>query len=366
MKEKEYISFFIASLRIGGAERAIVNLANKFSEKGFKIDVVLVEKTGELIEMLNNNIRVVDCEKKHARYSINAFRKYLTQNNPETIIVVQTHVQMAVYLAIVLSGWNGKLILNEQSTFTHNFTNKLFRFILTLMYKRADAITAVSQGAADDLYSVFPAAKNKITVINNPVFTEDILIKKDLQPEHDFFRNKNKPVVLSAGRLTASKNYKYLLETFSLVLKQTEALLIILGEGKERNNLEQYSVKLGISSFVSFHGNFENPYSFMNACDVFVLSSIYEGLPSVLIEALACGCNIVSTDCPNGPSEILQYRRLGSLVKLNDPDSFASEIIRNIKPKENQEAKLTRARDFSSEKISEKYISLINSFSPGN
>ncbi len=354
------ITLVIGSLRTGGAERAMVNLSAGLLNNGCDVEIVVVEKTGDFLSLVNEKVNVYDLGMKRARNSVGAFRKYLKENSPDVIIAAQTHVQLMVLTAIKISRWKGKLILNEQSTFSANTTNGIYRFFVKQMFGRADAITVVSQGAAGDFSEQYPEFKNKVQVIANPVFTENILSLKNENVVHPFFENANYPVILAAGRLSKEKNFIFLLRAFSLLLKKTKANLIIIGEGEERRSLLNEGLKLGILPYVSLPGNVNNPYAYMNRCSVFALTSTYEGLPGVLIEALACGCNIVSVDCKNGPAEILSNGKYGTLVTSPDPEVFSGELYKSLNAGKQEELKLTRAREFGIDKIAKEYLTLID------
>lgn len=354
------ITLVIGSLRTGGAERAMVNLSSGLLNSGCDVEIVVVEKTGDFLSSVSEKVNVFDLGMKRARNSVGAFRKYLKEHSPDVIIVAQTHVQLMVLTAVKISRWKGKLILNEQSTFSSNTTNGIYRFFVKQMFGRADAITVVSHGAADDFSEQYPEFKNKIQVIANPVFTDNILTLKNENVVHPFFENANYPVILAAGRLSKEKNFIFLLRAFSLLLKKTKAYLIIIGEGEERRSLLNEGLKLGILPNVSLPGNVSNPYAYMSRCSVFALTSTYEGLPGVLIEALACGCNIVSVDCKNGPAEILSNGKFGTLVTAQDPEVFSGELYKSLTAGKQEEMKLTRARDFGIGKIAKEYLTLID------
>ena len=359
MLAKMKITLVIGSLRIGGAERAMVNLSTGLMNSGCDVEIVVVEKTGDFLSLVNEKVNVYDLGMKRARKSIGAFRKYLKERSPDVLIVAQTHVQLMVLTAIKISQWKGKLILNEQSTFSTNTTNGIYRFLVKQMFGRADAISVVSLGSANDFAERFPEFKNNVQVIANPVFNENILSLKNENVVHPFFENSNYPVILAAGRLSKEKNFIFLLQAFSLLLKKTKAYLIIIGEGEERRSLLNEGLKLGILPHVSLPGNVSNPYAYMNRCSVFALTSTYEGLPGVLIEALACGCNVVSLDCQHGPAEILSNGLYGTLVTSSDPEVFSGELYKSLYAGKQEEMKLTRVRDFGIDKIAMEYLGLI-------
>jgi glycosyltransferase involved in cell wall biosynthesis len=198
------------------------------------------------------------------------------------------------------------------------------------LYPSADAVVAPSRGVAGSLLQLSPIPIQKVRVIYNPVVSPELYEKADAPVEHPWFQPHQPPVVLAAGRLVALKGYDTLLRAFARVRQETPARLVILGEGPERPNLERLAAELGVAADVDLPGFDPNPFRYMKRAGVFVLSSRYEGLPNVLIQALACGCPVVSTDCPSGPSEILDGGRYGALVPVDDVEAMAGAIVRAL------------------------------------
>jgi glycosyltransferase involved in cell wall biosynthesis len=212
--------------------------------------------------------------------------------------------------------------------------DKLILMGARVFYGLADVVTAVSQGVADDLAAAFGRQKNWVKVIYNPIVSDEIITKSRQPAEHEFFQDKDIPVILSVGRLEPQKDYPVLLKAFARVRKNRSCRLIILGQGFDRPALEKLVDDLEIGKDVSLPGYADNPYAYMKQASLFVLSSIHEGLPTVLIEALACGCPVVSTDCPSGPMEILEGGKWGQLVPMKDVDALAAAIEASLsKPK---------------------------------
>ena len=198
------------------------------------------------------------------------------------------------------------------------------------LYPRADAVVAVSKGVAQDLLNLMPQLKPKLTVIYNPVIDAAFHAKADAPVEHPWFQPNQPPVILGVGRHHFQKGFDTLLRAFARVRQQMPARLVILGEGPERPNLERLAAELGVAADVDLPGFDPNPFRYMRRAGVFVLSSRYEGLPNVLIQALACGCPVVSTDCPSGPWEILDGGRYGALVPVDDVEAMAQAIVRAL------------------------------------
>jgi glycosyltransferase involved in cell wall biosynthesis len=229
-----------------------------------------------------------------------------------------------------------------------------------LWYGRADAVVAVSKGVADELAALGEVPREKVHVIHNPIDSGRIIRQAEAQPEHPWFQPGQPPVLLAAGRLHPQKDYPTLLRAFASLRKARKLRLAILGEGRERPRLEQLIGDLGIGEDVRLLGFQQNPFAFMARAAVFVLSSAWEGLGNVLIEALACGCPVVSTDCPHGPSEILEKGRYGALVPVGDPQELAHAIVAALERPADARAGVERARAFDIQNIAEQYVQLFS------
>jgi glycosyltransferase involved in cell wall biosynthesis len=194
-------------------------------------------------------------------------------------------------------------------------------------YPWADAVVAVSHGAADDLARTARLARAQVRVIHNPIVTPELREMTAAVVNHPWFQPDAPPVVVAVGRLAPQKDFETLIRALSLVRREGRpARLLILGEGSERSRLEALTTELGLSGVVEMPGWVQNPYPYMVRAAAFVLSSRWEGLPSVLIEALFCGPPIISTNCPSGPVEILDGGRHGSLVPVGDATALAEAI----------------------------------------
>ena len=200
-------------------------------------------------------------------------------------------------------------------------------------YPLADEIIAVSDGAADDLSISTRIPRDQIQVVYNPIITPEMDLKSRENLDHPWFKPGEPPVILAVGRLTSQKDYPLLIRAFARVRQAIPVRLLILGEGPERNELTSLINQLGLEDDISMPGFVHNPYAFMAHASVFVLSSRWEGLPTVLAEALYCGAPLVSTDCPSGPREILQNGRFGKLVPVGDVDCLADAIQDTLKNK---------------------------------
>ena len=202
----------------------------------------------------------------------------------------------------------------------------LWRILILLLYPLADKHIAVSKGVAKAMSKYGGVNISRIAVIPNPVISEEIFSLADIRVQHPFF-DLNEPVVLFVGRLSYEKDIPNLIYAFKKVQDSAPSHLILVGDGPDRAKLEKLVCEENISKRVSFVGHQDNPYPYYAQSDLFVLSSTREGLPTVLIEALAFGLKVVSTDCPSGPREILNNGVYGQLVRPGDSAALANSII---------------------------------------
>lgn len=329
MSNPTKIAIFIHGLTIGGAERVFINLANGFCKMDYDVDLVVLSGSGEFKEKVNPQIKVVDLKSKRAITSIFKLRKYITTNKPVAILSALGHINIVSIIASI--GSNTKTIVTEHSTNSIAFAEegglkaKIMPLLMRFFYKYATYVVAVSKGVADDLNKNIKINR-KIEIIYNPTIPQELAKLIKLDTKHKWLTNKSSKIIISVGRLVKVKQFDLLINAFSLLEKELDVKLIILGDGPQREYLTKVIESLGVSSKVDMPGFTTNPYAFMAKSDLFVLSSMYEGLPTVLIEALACGIPVVSTNCPSGPYEILEGGRIGILVDNPTPTTLATAI----------------------------------------
>ena len=330
------IAFFLPSLVGGGAERVIVNLVQGMSERGLPVDVVLSAAQGTFLDQLPPSVRLVDLHASRVLLSVRSLSGYLRRERPRALVSSMGHANVVALWAAKLAGQGTPVIVTEHNTLSQATQQKsrvpgwLWPPLLRLFYPWADSVVAVSHGAADDLAHTSGLPRDKVEVVYNPVITPGLLALSRQPPGHPWFAPGEPPVILGVGRLTRQKDFPTLLHAFAKVRSCRSARLMILGEGEERSELETLARDLGMAHDVALPGFQENAMAFMASSAVFVLSSGWEGLPTVLIEALAAGTQVISTDCPSGPREILQDGRLGTLVPVADAAALAAAILQSL------------------------------------
>jgi glycosyltransferase involved in cell wall biosynthesis len=332
----ETIAMFMPSLAGGGAERVMINLANSMVLQGHKVDLVLFSATGPYAKQLHPGIKCIDLQSRGAILSLPKLVNYLKQSKPKTLISALAHCNVVAAYAKKLSGSETIVIGVDHNVYTLpkdaniklRIRQGILRAAMRFTYPMADHIVAVSQGIADNLKH-FVGIKKDIKVVYNPVLSKDIFRKADLSIDHPWL-GQGIPVIMGVGRLEKRKDFPNLIRAFALLRKKRPLRLMILGEGEDRGMLEALIQKLELSNDVRLVGFVDNPYAYMKQADVFALSSIFEGLPTVLIEAMALGTPIVATDCESGPREILEAANYGSLVPTQNPEVLAKAIDKTL------------------------------------
>jgi len=243
---------------------------------------------------------------------------------------------------------------------------KLTGIIPTLarfLYPHAAGIIAVSDDVADDLAQISSLAHDSITVIGNPVVTPELRDGYAQHPAHRFFGPDMPPVVLSVGRMDAQKAFDVLLDAHAHLLKMTPHNLLILGDGRDRAQLEKQVDELGVNETVDMPGFVEGVPGYMAQSAVFALASRFEGFGNVLVEALAGGLPVVATRCSGGPSFILAGGRFGPLVPVEDPLALAEALAAVLADPPATEDLIQRGEDFSLDSITEAYLSFFEEIS---
>jgi len=313
-----------------------VNLANEFSNMGHIVEIVLSKAEGPYLSLVNSSVNVVNLGSDRVLTSLFPLMFYLKKFKPDIVLSAIEHANLAAIVSNIMAGNISCVYIGIHTTVSKDllkdkfFRRKIFSIAMKILYPIAKGIIAVSDGVKKDLEKVLDNNNVKINVIYNPVITPEILELSEEPCHHQWFNQKKIPVILGVGRLSKEKDFQRLIKACHLIMKKYNIYLVILGEGEERKSLEALVGQLGICNFVWLPGFVQNPYPYLRRASVFVLSSQYEGLPTVLIEALAVGTPVVSTDCPNGPREILEGGKFGELVTLENVESLACSIEKAI------------------------------------
>ena len=356
------IAIFIQSLATGGAERVTLNLVKGLVQQGMQVDLLLADCSGGFLSEVPAQVNIIDLKGNRVLFSLFALVRYLRKQRPDLLHSVQTHTSLIAVWAVKLARVRIPLVISSHIMLSAvlaaepSIRDRLLIKLAGWFFRSADAAICVSQGVAEDLIETTEMPPQKTHVVYNPVVFPGLEQKAHESITHPWFTTEDPPVLLAVGRLVAQKDYPTLLRAFSLVNNKRPVRLLILGEGQERAHLELLVKELGISANVLMPGSVVNPYVYMAHARLLVLSSKYEGLPGVLVEALACGTPVVSTDCRSGPREILEDGRFGRLVPVEDPEALAEAILKTLQTTPDRAILRLRSQDFTIEKSVREYI----------
>ena len=386
------IAILLKSLMGGGAERVMLTLAAEFARRGHHVDLVLGRMRGPLMQALPEGVevhelkvcslpRLVHALMRLPRHALKdsgtmllqkvpkivralpSLEGYLRERRPDVLLSTLSKANIVAAWACRLAAGGTALVLREANQFSValNPDNKFDRLLPKLArrwYREADSIIAVSEGVRADLAATLAIPADEIVPILNPVDLLRIRGLCEQQPAEADDWPPAEPFVLAVGKLTPQKDYETLLRAFARVRKRHPVRLVILGEGHEEGNLRSLAAELGIAGHVQLPGHVRNPYAWMRQARVFVLTSAWEGCPNVLLEALACGCPVVSTDCPSGPREILDNGRYGKLVPVRDPAAMASAMEAVLDGEAAGEPPASALGDYTVERVADRYLAV--------
>lgn len=378
--KNEKVAVFIQSLKGGGAERSTVNLVNALAREGISVDLLVADIEGVFTGQVSKRVNLVKIEKIgfwKAVFSISirnlfylfllfltpgspkplraipAIADYLKQSKPSVLMSVLAYGNVASVVAADRVGLTTRVVIGQRNYLSKEYERRagwrrtLVKPALGYFYRKASVIVSVAKAAATDLCETLAIPEDRVVTIYNAVANAELHEQSREAMDHPWFNHKDRPVILAAGKLKPQKDFVTLLHAFQNVRREMDARLVILGDGPELGKLKQLAADLNVQDDVSFEGFVVNPFKFMRNADLFVLSSAFEGLPGVLIQALACGCPVVSTDCPSGPHEILEAGDYGDLVEVGNPDALATAIIHNLTVSHDRDRLRRRGADFS-------------------
>lgn len=334
-RAKPDVTLFLPSLRGGGAERVMMDLARAMADLGRAVDVVIVNRDGAIADDLGAGVRIVDLGVGRTAKALPGLVAYLLRTRPPALLSTLEHTNVLAVVATRVVP-RTRVVLREANTPAQDLSSqgtkgRWLQAAMRRAYRAADAIVAVSNGVAAGLVEHLDLPEGRVRVIVNPVITPRLEEGARAPVDHPWFEAGQPPVVLAVGRLVEQKGFDLLLKAFAAARERVPCRLVLLGEGPERVALTTQVDQLGIAQDVSMPGFAENPFPFMARCGVFVLSSRWEGLPNVLIQAMAVGAPAVATDCPSGPREVLDGGRHGALVPMDDVDAMARAIVEALR-----------------------------------
>ncbi|RWX43912.1 Glycosyltransferase involved in cell wall bisynthesis [Candidatus Electrothrix aarhusensis] len=349
------ILFFLARFSGSGVPLAQIRLAKSFVRRGHHVDFFI----GYVPDGMNippvTGINFIHANKKRVINLFFPIAKFLRAHTPDIVFSAEDHLNAIVLFAAIITNSKAKFSVSSRVTPYDTYSNTLLskrwflKKIISLVQHRADALVCVSKDMVAQYKTIFPDSRHDYAY--NVIYDMDSESKKMEPICEQWISDCTVPLVISAGRLAQEKGFSDLITAFKIVRKSIDASLVILGDGPLREKLELQIRNYGLNANVHLIGFRENPLKYFIKSDVFVLSSYVEGLPNVLVEAMMCGCSIVSTDCPTGPREVLQDGEFGTIVPMRAPEAMASAISHALESPSSNELFASAIKPFMEENV---------------
>lgn len=359
------VSILLPDLRGGGAERVNLDLAYEFVQQGYQVEFVVMQATGELLAEAEAAFQVVDLNCPRARALPRSLVRYVRLHRPDALLAAMWPLTVIAPIARLLSGHCCKVVISEHNALSVQYGKwgakhrAILRASMALGYRLANARVGVSAGVCRDMSALSGLPQNAFNVIHNPVARRATPDAAALASVNALWAAPQGKRIITVGSFKEQKNHSLLLHAFSRMARQPELKLMFLGSGSGEAALRALACKLEVTPRVIFAGFNPDPTPFYQTADLFVLSSNHEGFGNVVVEALAAGIPVVSTDCPFGPAEILKNGRYGALVPLGDPDALAAAMETALATTHESDRLRKRAMDFSPDIAATKYLDLM-------
>ncbi len=383
-----HVALLLSDLNPGGVQHTFLRVAHGLLARGVRVSLLACHAGGKLEAAVPAGARLVDLDRhgiagrlrallaapslapalvsplllargrSKSTPAFPALVDWLKLNRPDTLMSATPFLNIEAWLARRASGVRPRLVLSENSHFSVGKPRKRWkvrRLARTMhrAYAEADGLVANSNGTADDIAQSIGLDRDRFTVIHNPTYTPDLHVRASEPCDHPWLQGDGPPVLLGVGRPTKQKDFPTLLRAFARVRALRPVRLVLIGEvgkpdkrGVRRAALADLAAELGVAADVDLLGYRANPLPYMARASVFGLSSTFEGFGNVLIEALACGTPVVSTDCPSGPAEILDHGRFGRMVPVGDDAAFAEAVLATLDDPLDPETLKRRAQRF--------------------
>jgi glycosyltransferase involved in cell wall biosynthesis len=360
------IAIYLHTLYNGGVERVMFNLIQGFLARGIAVDLVLDFLIYSPFEkLIPPGTVVIKLEAHKFMQRLPRLVGYLRERRPDALLSATHFANEVACLARRLAGARTRIAISEHTNLDSDIRDsksRARRLLLPLttrrVYPLADDIVAVSNGVADGMCKVSGLDRKRVRTIYNPIDFAALRAAAQEPVEEPWFLPGQPPVIVAIGRLEVQKNFPNLLHALVKLRQTREARLLILGEGSQRQRLQGLIAELGLEAAVALPGFVTNPAAYMAKAQLFAMSSAWEGMPVSLIEALALGLPIVSTDCPSGPAEILDGGKYGELVPMDDSDALALAMLRALA--QPRQVSVTQwLAQFDAAAITDRYLELL-------
>lgn len=364
------LAFVLRAFEGGGAQRDMILLCNALAAKGARIAILTLCADGPLRALLDPAIHVTEVPGRKLRYAIPGLRRLMRDMAPAVVISSEAGLNLCTLVAVRTLPRHSrpKLVLREvgsPSVARHRdpyLQNRIAYRILRRAYAYADRIVTLTEGARRDLAKNFAVPDALISVMLTNAVVPPAMVKRVARWDGETGRDND--LIVCVGRLSPEKDQHTLIRAMSLLPASQAWRLAIVGDGPQRPALEALARRLGLADRIVFTGAVADPFAFMMRARLAVCASIYEGLGNAIIEALACGTPVVSTDCPYGPSEILQGGRYGALTPVGDPAALAAAIVAALNAVPDRRALMARGLHYAAARAAERFLEIIAELKP--
>ena len=349
----------------GGAERVMMTIAEGIAERGVAVDFLVNRPNADCWGSLSPGVRLLSLDTW--RYTcLPGLLRYIRKQCPHALLSTMKSANLTALTAKRFFAPKLRLVIHQANSFSGELRmlspkRKFALHAIRRLMPAADVVVALNQAMAADVRELVPGAAHKVRVIHDPYDIDGIIARSKLPAAHPWLgENRTAAVIVAVARLHPKKDIGTLIKAFALVVRLRPARLIILGEGPDLTRLKKLANVLDVAPFVDFAGFKDNPFPFMAAADVFALSSKIEGFGGVLLQAMACGTPVVSTDCPFGPSEILRNGELGRLSPVGDHRAMARSIIETLDSPMDPERLLQGAKRYPAKSTIDAYMDALS------
>lgn len=325
----------------GGADRVTINVLRYLNRERYESMLVLMRQEGEFVSKIPNDVQVLTTQSKNLWFFLPALFRRIRKEKPDVVFSIDGGVNIPLSIIAFISPFKRwRAIVSERNIVYPPGKSKIKRTLMLLLkrvfYRFADVHTAVSEGVRMDMHVRLKIPLDSILLVHNPM-VEPAMLEQAKEPiNHPWFQlGMAEAVIVHAGRFVHQKDHKTLVKAFARTRAKWPCKLFLLGEGPLQKPIQTLVNELGVAQDVFFAGFDINPFKYFARCDLFVLSSLHEGMPGVLIQAMACGAAVVSTDCPSGPNEIIASDRSnGLLVPVADELALSEAMLEVLSDKD--------------------------------
>lgn len=330
------IAIFLSTSGHSGVDRSMALLLPSLLARGYQVDLIKVQRHGPYIDISHKCFRLIELPTRHTMTALPYLTQYLKAHAPDVLLVDKDRANRVALMAKLIARSSVRVVVSSGTIMSINLKNRslfevfMHKLSMNHLYKLAHAIIVPCRYAADDLAEITSISRDRISVVPLPIVGPMTTKASDDSTVDHPWLNDSVPVIISVGELCDRKDQLTQLRAFKEVVSKRPCRMLIVGKGKNRQALESTINALSLGGVVELVGYCKNPYPLMKKARLFIHTAKFEGFGMVLVESLYLGTEVVSTDCPGGPREILAEGRHGGLVPVGDAEKLAEEILQQL------------------------------------